>query len=201
MKDLIPQEVVESKIYLIRGQKVMLSTHLAKLYGVEAKVLIQAVKRNMDRFPEDFMFQLNSNEFEILLFKFGIARWGGTRSFPYAFTEQGVAMLSGILNSDRAIAVNIQIMRIFTKLRLMLTDTLELKLEIEEIRKKLQNQDKNIELVFSYLDELINKQVNPTTKISPQRGLIFSFIDNSTIPQGGMAALQPDYCNVVAISL
>ena len=84
----------------------------------------------------------------------------------YAFTEQGVAMLSGILNSDRAIAVNIQIMRIFTKLRLMVTDTLELKLEIEEIKKKLQNQDKNIELVFNYLDELINKQVNPPPRKS-----------------------------------
>ena len=198
---LIPDEIISNKIFLIRGLKVMLDKDLAEMYGVSTGNLNKAVKRNIKRFPEDFMFQLNSNEFEILLFQFGIARWGGTRSFPYAFTEQGVAMLSGILNSDRAIAVNIQIMRIFTKLRLMLTDTLELKLEIEEIRKKLQNQDKNIELVFSYLDELINKQVNPTTKISPQRGLIFSFIDNSTIPQGGMAALQPDYCNVGAISL
>ncbi len=198
---LIPDEIISNKIFLIRGLKVMLDKDLAEMYGVSTGNLNKAVKRNIKQFPEDFMFQLNSNEFEILLFQFGIARWGGTRSFPYAFTEQGVAMLSGILNSDRAIAVNIQIMRIFTKLRLMLTDTLELKLEIEEIRKKLQNQDKNIELVFSYLDELINKQVNPTTKISPQRGLIFSFIDNSTIPQGGMAALQPDYCNVVAISL
>ena len=101
-----------------------------------------------------------------MIFQFGTSRWGGTRSYPYAFTEQGVAMLSGILNSDRAIAVNIQIMRIFTKLRLMLTDTHELKLEIEEIKKKLQNQDKSIELVFNYLHELINKQVNPTPRKS-----------------------------------
>ena len=128
---LIPDEIISNKIFLIRGLKVMLDKDLAEMYGVSTGNLNKAVKRNIKRFPEDFMFQLNSNEFEILLFQFGIARWGGTRSFPYAFTEQGVAMLSGILNSDRAIAVNIQIMRIFTKLRLMLTDTLELKLEIE----------------------------------------------------------------------
>jgi len=104
------------------------------------------------------MFQLKPEEFEILKFQFGTSSWGGTRSFPYAFTEQGVAMLSGILNSDRAISVNIQIMRIFTRIRQMFTDTLSIKLEIEEIKKKLQNQDKNIEIVFSYLDELITKQ-------------------------------------------
>ena len=163
---LVPDEIIGSKILLIRGLKVMLDKDLAELYGVSTGNLNKAVKRNIKRFPEDFMFQLSSEEFEILLFQFGRARWGGTRSIPYAFTEQGVAMLSGILNSDRAIAVNIQIMRIFTKLRLMVTDTLELKLEIEEIKKKLQNQDKNIELVFNYLDELINKQVNPPPRKS-----------------------------------
>ncbi|MEI7526034.1 MAG: ORF6N domain-containing protein, partial [Mariniphaga sp.] len=106
----------------------------------------KAVKRNIKRFPEDFMFQLSREEFEILLFQFGIAKWGGTRSIPYAFTEQGVAMLSGILNSDRAISVNIQIMRIFTKLRMMLTDTLELKLEIEEIKKNFKTRIKILRL-------------------------------------------------------
>lgn len=104
------------------------------------------------------MFQLNPEEFEILKFQFGTSSWGGNRSFPYAFTEQGVAMLSGILNSDRAISVNIQIMRIFTRVRQMFTDTLSLKLEIEDIKKKLKNQDKNIEVVFSYLDELLIKK-------------------------------------------
>jgi len=110
------------------------------------------------------MFQLSANEFEILKFQYGTPSWGGTRSLPYAFTEQGVAMLSGILNSDRAISVNIQIMRIFTRIRQMLTDTLSLKLEIEKIRKKIQNQDQNIELVFSYLDELITKQEDQTPR-------------------------------------
>ena len=155
---LIPDEIISNKIYLIRGLKVMLDKDLAELYGVSTGNLNKAVKRNIKRFPDDFMFQLTDEEFKILLFQIGIASWGGTRSSPYAFTEQGVAMLSGILNSDRAIAVNIQIMRIFTRMRQILTDTLSLKLEIEEIRKKVQNQDKNIELVFSYLDELITKQ-------------------------------------------
>ena len=135
----------------------MLDRDLAELYGVSTGNLNKAVKRNMKRFPDDFMFQLTDEEFKILLFQIGISSWGGTRSSPYAFTEQGVAMLSGILNSDRAISVNIQIMWIFTRMRQMLTDTLGLKLEIEEIRKKVQNQDQNIELVFSYLDELIKK--------------------------------------------
>ena len=136
----------------------MLDRDLAELYGVSTGNLNKAVKRNLKRFPDDFMFQLTDEEFKILKFQIGISSWGGTRSSPYAFTEQGVAMLSGILNSDRAISVNIQIMRIFTRMRQMLTDTLGLKLEIEEIRKKVQNQDQNIELVFSYLDELIKKQ-------------------------------------------
>jgi len=155
---LIPDEIISNKIFLIREVKVMLDKDLAELYGVSTGNLNKAVKRNIKRFPEDFMFQLKSEEFEILKFQFGTSSWGGTRSFPYAFTEQGVAMLSGILNSDRAINVNIQIMRIFTRIRQMLTDTLSIKLEIEEIKKKLHNQDKNIEIVFSYLDELITKQ-------------------------------------------
>ena len=104
------------------------------------------------------MFQLTKGEFDNLKFQFGTSSWGGARSLPHAFTEQGVAMLAGILNSDRAINVNIQIMRIFTRVRQLLTDNLSVKLEIEEIKKKLENQDKNIELVFSYLDELIEKQ-------------------------------------------
>jgi hypothetical protein len=158
---MLPDEVITSKIYLIRNTKVMLDKDLAELYGVLTGNLNKAVKRNIKRFPDDFMFQLTKEEFENLKFQFGISSWGGTRSLPYAFTEQGVAMLSGILTSDRAIKVNIQIMRIFTKVRELLTDNLSVKLEIEEIKKKLLNHDKNIELVFSYLDELIEKQENP----------------------------------------
>ena len=139
----------------------MLDHDLAELYGVLTGNLNKAVKRNIKRFPEDFMFQLLKDEFDNLKFQFGISSWGGTRKLPYAFTEQGVAILSGILSSDRAINVNIQIMRIFTKIREVLVDNLNVKLDIENIRKKLKNQDKNIELVFTYLDELMEKQEKP----------------------------------------
>jgi len=153
----IPDEIITSKIYLIRDKKVMLDEDLAELYDVETRRLNEQVKRNIDRFPEDFMFQLTKEEFDILVFQIGRSSWGGRRRPPYAFTEQGVAMLSGVLNSGRAIKVNIQIMRVFTKVREILMDNMSIRLEIEEIKKKLTNQDKNIELVFYYLDELIEK--------------------------------------------
>ena len=157
---LIPEERIIDKIYLIRSQKVMLDRDLAKLYGLETKVLKQQVKRNIDRFPEDFMFELTKDEFANWRSQFVTSNSErmGLRYLPMVFTEHGVLMLSSVLNSKKAISVNIQIMRIFTRVRQMLTDTLSMKLEIEEIKKKLQNQDKNIEIVFSYLDELIIKQ-------------------------------------------
>jgi len=158
---MLPNEVIMNKIYQIRNQKIMLDRDLAELYGVLTGNLNKAVKRNLKRFPNDFMFQLTQEEFDNLIFQYGTSSWGGTRKLPYVFTEQGVAMLSGILNSDRAILVNIQIMRTFTEIRQMLTDNLNIQLEIEEIKKKLTNQDKSIELVFSYLDELMEKQENP----------------------------------------
>lgn len=157
----VPDEIIMNQIYYIRGQKVMLDKDLAELYDVTTGNLNKAVKRNIKRFPNDFLFQLTTKEFENLIFQIGISSWGGTRRMPYAFTEQGVAMLSGILSSDRAIAVNIQIMRIFTRIRQMLSDNTELKLEIEKIKKKMDNHDKNIEQVFQYLDELIDKKENP----------------------------------------
>ena len=138
----------------------MLDSDLAKLYGVETRVLNQAVKRNIERFPEDFMFELTEVESEILRSQIGTSSWGGNRYVPMAFTEQGVAMLSSVLNSPTAIKVNIQIIRVFAKIREVLADTMSMKLEIEEIKKKISNQNKNIELVFSYLDELIDKQDN-----------------------------------------
>lgn len=157
----MPDEIIMNKIYLIRNHKVMLDRDLAGLYGVETRRLNEQVKRNISRFPVDFMFQLSWDEFSNLKSQFATSSWGGRRKSPYVFTEHGVLMLSSVLNSERAIAVNIQIMRIFTKIREMLTDNLSLKLEIEEIKKKLANQDKNIELVFNYLDELIDKQEKP----------------------------------------
>jgi len=142
----------------------MLDEDLADLYKLETKQLKRQVRRNLERFPEDFMFELTKNEFENLRSQFGTSKWGGTRYAPYAFTEQGVAMLSSVLNSRTAIKVNIQIIRVFTKLRQLFTDNLSLKLEIEEIKKKLSHQNKNIELVFSYLDELLEKKENQISR-------------------------------------
>jgi hypothetical protein len=158
---IIPDELVMNKIYLIRNQKVMLDSDLAELYLVTTGNLNKSVNRNVKRFPDDFMFQLTEIEFKNLMFQNGISSWGGKRKLPYVFTEQGVAMLSGILNSNRAIAVNIQIMRIFTRIRQMLADNTDLRLDIEKIKNKLDNQDKNMEIVFRYLDELLEKNENP----------------------------------------
>lgn len=155
---VIPDEIIMNKIYFVREQKVMIDSDLAELYGVETRRLNEQVKRNINRFPIDFMFQLSEQEFYDLKSQIATSSWGGRRKLPFVFTEHGVLMLSSVLNSEKAINVNIQIMRIFAKVREMLTDNLNVKLEIEEIKKRLQNQDKNIELVFNYLDELIEKQ-------------------------------------------
>ncbi|WP_456377932.1 ORF6N domain-containing protein [Lutibacter sp.] len=162
---VIPDEIISNKIYLIRGQKVMLDRDLAELYQVETRRLNEQVKRNRNRFPEDFMFELTKEEFSVLKSQNATSSWGGVRKNPKAFTEHGVLMLSSVLNSERAIGVNIRIIRVFTKIREMLTDNLSLKLEIEEIKKKLSNQGKNIELVFNYLDELMEKKEKPRAKI------------------------------------
>jgi hypothetical protein len=145
---------------LIRNQKVILDSHLAEFYQVETKVLKQSVKPNLIRLTEDFMFELTKNDYENLRSQIVTSSWRGSRYLPLVFTEQGVAMLSIFLNSDSAIAVNIKIIRIFKKMRALLADNLNLRLEIEEIKKKVTNQSKNIELVFSYLDELIDKKEN-----------------------------------------
>ena len=164
---IISEETISDKIYFIRNQKVMLDRDLALLYGIENKRLNEQVKRNISRFPEDFMFQLNQIEFQNLKSQIATSSWGGSRKLPFAFTEHGVLMLSSVLNSDKAIQTNIQIMRIFTKVRQMLLDTTDLKIDIMQIQNKLENHDKNIELVFSYLDELTDKKENekPRTKI------------------------------------
>jgi len=157
---VITEEFIMSKILLIRNTKVMLDSDLATLYGVETKQLKRQVRRNIERFPEDFMFELSAGEYEILKSQIGTSSWGGSRIAPMAFTEQGVAMLSSVLNSATAIKVNIQIIRVFTKIRVMLSDTMTMKLDIEEIKNKLNNHSRNIELVFTYLDELMEKQEN-----------------------------------------
>ncbi|HWV74419.1 MAG TPA: ORF6N domain-containing protein [Pseudosphingobacterium sp.] len=132
------------------------------LYNVETKQLKRQVRRNVERFPEDFMFELSKEEYRMLRSQFGTLKHGEHAKYlPMAFTEQGVAMLSSVLNSPQAIAVNIQIMRIFTKLRQILMDNTDIRLEIEKIKRSLDNNNKNIELVFQYLDELNNKIKHP----------------------------------------
>lgn len=164
---LLSEETISNKIYFIRGQKVMIDRDLATLYGIETRVLKQAVKRNISRFPEDFMFDLNKTETENWKSQFVISNSEkmGLRYIPTAFTEHGVLMLSSVLKSDKAIQTNIQIMRIFTKVRQMLLDTTEIKVDILQIQKKLENHDKNIELVFSYLDELTEKKENESERV------------------------------------
>lgn len=139
----------------------MIDRDLAELYGVETKVLKQAVKRNIDIFPEHFMFELTEDEFRILRSQFVTSSWGGQRYLPYVFTEHGILQLANILRSKRARQMSIRIIEVFVKMREMLVENLSLRLEIESIKKKLSNYDKSIELVFRYLDELLEKHENP----------------------------------------
>ena len=144
---------VEARILVLRGQRVMLSPHLAELYGVQPKVLVQAVKRNAARFPEDFMFQLSRDEFGNLKSQFVTSSWGGLRrATPYAFTEQGVAMLSSILNSPKAIRVNIEIMRAFVRLRRILASHEDLARKLEELEKRY---DAQFRAVFDAIRQLM----------------------------------------------
>jgi len=176
-------EQIEARIFLIRGQKVMLDQDLAELYEVETKALNRAVKRNPGRFPEDFMFQLSADEFDNLRFQsgtsslrsqIGTSRWGGRRYPPYAFTEQGVAMLSSVLHSDRAIQVNIEIMRAFVRLRQMLSTNVELWMKQLAIRlscirpqpsrwlsRKLAALEKKYDIQFKAVFEAIRELMTP----------------------------------------
>ena len=162
MTDIVSVEAIAKKIYRIRGIKVMLDRDLAELYGVENKALNQAVKRNIKRFPDDFMFQLTYQEFTDLKSQIVTSSWGGVRKMPNAFTEQGVAMLSGILNSDRAIAVNIQIMRTFTRLRRLLLDNEDLRKDLEDLKHLTENR---FQIVFETLDQILSVESKPKKKI------------------------------------
>lgn len=167
---IIPDEVVMNKIYFIRDQKVMLDEDLANLYGVETRRLNEQVKRNIDRFPHDFMFQLNDEEFENLKSQNATSSWGGRRKLPYAFTEHGVLILSSVLNSKQAIQVNIQIMRIYTKIREMILAHKDVFIKVEQVEKKLLQQDDKIELLFNYLSKFIEKEEKPRVPIGFRSG-------------------------------
>jgi hypothetical protein len=163
---IIPLTRIEQRIFLLRGQRVMLSPHLAELYGVAPKVLIQAVKRNAERFPSDFMFQLTQQELRNLKSQIVTSSWGGVRrATPYAFTEQGVAMLSSVLRSRRAIRVNVEIMRAFVRLRQLLASHADLAAKLEELEKKY---DAQFRIVFDAIRELMSEPVRPRKQIGFQ---------------------------------
>ncbi len=154
--NLIPSENLQTLIYLIRGTRVMLDADLASLYSVETKALKRAVNRNRERFPADFMFELTWEECQILRCQIGTLRWGEhTKYLPYAFTEQGVAMLSGVLRSDRAVQVNIAIMRAFVKLREMLAGHEELTKKLDELEGKVSAHDQSIQTLFQAIRQLM----------------------------------------------
>jgi hypothetical protein len=165
----IPEELVMQKIFIIRGKKVMLDSDLAALYGVQTKVLKQQVRRNMERFPPDFMFELDVEEFENLRAHFTTSSRGGTRYLPLAFTEQGVAMLSSVLGSQQAIQVNIRIIRIFTKMREMIATHRDILQKLEQIERKELEQDEKIVLLFHYLEQLEKARQEINTKKKPSR--------------------------------
>lgn len=159
----LAHETIERRIYYLRGMKVMFDKDLANLYGVLTRNLNKAVLRNLDRFPSDFMFQLSESEFRNLKFQFGTSSWGGTRKRPWAFTDYGILMLSSVLNSKRAIQVNIQIMRTFRKLREIVLHHKDLQKKIEEMEKKYDSQFK---VVFDAIREILeSKYVKPKKPI------------------------------------
>ena len=165
-KLLVPIEKIRSIILLLRGQKVILDRDLAELYGVETGALNRAVKRNVERFPKDFMFRLTAEEVRFLRCQIGISKKGrgGRRYSPYAFTEQGVAMLSSVINSRRAIAVNIEIMRTFVKLRRFLSTQAELERKLVELEKHLRDHDQKIQTIFEAIRQLMSPPPEPSRR-------------------------------------
>lgn len=167
----IPSERIETKIFLIRGRKVMMDRDLAELYGAETRILNRAVRRNIDRFPEEFMFQLNKKEVEIwqsqfLISQIGTSSWGGRRKAPLVFTEPGVAMLSSVLNSKKAIQVNIQIIKTFIKLREMIAGNKDLRIKIEELEKKYNKYFRVIfETIKSLSEDKEKAEIDSSRKI------------------------------------
>jgi len=161
----IPIELIERRIYLIRGHKVMLDADLAELYQVTTGNLNKAVNRNRDRFPEDFMFRLTAGETENLRFQFGSSRWGGRRYLPYAFTEHGVAMLSSVLNSPRAVQMNILIIRAFVKLREMLATHKDLARKITDLERQQKEHGHQLAAVYSIIKRMIEVPTKPKNPI------------------------------------
>ncbi|MCC6758600.1 MAG: ORF6N domain-containing protein [Candidatus Omnitrophica bacterium] len=167
-KIIIPLERIEKKIYLIRNHKVMLDFDLAELYQVPTKRLKEQVKRNIARFPDDFMFQLTLEEAKILRSQIATSSWGGPRYLPHAFTEQGIAMLSSVLNSERAIAVNIAIIRAFVQLRQLMATHHDLAKKINDLDRQYKDHDQKIVMIY----EAIRKLMTPSPPSEPKKGKI-----------------------------
>jgi hypothetical protein len=161
----VPAEIIERRIFLVRGHKVMLDSDLASLYEVSTGNLNRAVKRNTNRFPEDFSFQLTEEEIEALTFQIGISKGrGGRRYLPYAFTEQGVTMLASVLNSPRAVQVSIGIVRVFVKLRAILSTHHELARRLDELERKFEKHDSELHYVFEAIRELMAPEPVPAKR-------------------------------------
>ncbi len=161
LQTLVMEQKILNRIHVVRGQKIMLDEDLAAMYKVETRRLNEQVKRNSNRFPKDFMFVLTEKEFTNLKSQNATSSWGGRRKLPNAFTEQGVAMLSSILNSDVAIEVNIRIIRVFTKLREYALTHKEILLQLAKLEKEVKGNNKDIENIFMVLKQLIEKQEKP----------------------------------------
>jgi len=169
MSEIVPVQSILNKIYYFRGVNVMFDRDLAELYGVETKRLKEQVKRNIDRFPDDFMFELTKEEFEVLRSQNATSKMegrGGIRYLPYAFTEHGVLMLSNVLNSEKAVKVSIQVIRVFTKLRQMLSTHEDLKKKIEEMENRYDHQ---FRIIFDAIKQLIEEDLKPKRDIGFER--------------------------------
>jgi hypothetical protein len=171
LQALVLEQKILNRIYIIHGEKMMLDRDLAEMYGVETRVFNQHIKRNLNRFPKDFMFQLSEKEFKNLISQNVTSSWGGTRKLPYAFTEQGVAMLSSVLNSETAIEVNIRIIRVFTKMREFALTHKEILMQLNKLEKEVSSNNRNternskdIENIFAVLKELIERDAKPSPR-------------------------------------
>jgi hypothetical protein len=158
LQALVAEQKILNRIYVVRGVKIMLDKDLAELYNVETRVLNQSIKRKVNRFPKDFMFQLTEKEFKNLISQNVTSSWGGTRKMPFGFTEQGVAMLSSVLNSDVAIELNVRIIRVFTALREYALTNKDILLQLAKLEKEVKGNSKDIENIFMVLKELLEKQ-------------------------------------------
>jgi len=165
----VHEKIVISKIHFIRGENVLIDEDLAELYEVKTKRLNEQVKRNIERFPDDFMFQLSKEEFDNLKSQFATSSWGGRRTPPFVFTEHGVLMLSSVLKSKKSIKVNIQIMRVFTKMRALLLNHKDLLLKVEKIESKMEGQSHEIKVLFEYIKKLASVDKQKATLKSRKR--------------------------------